>query len=398
MKLRNLTFLLPLIFAGCTIAPQYQTSWADKTLRKLTLREKIAQLMIYRMNMRFKDITPEKWDEILVHISTDGIGGIHLWYGDASSSITFINEMQHISKIPILFDADLEYGLHQRFPSGTDLPPLMAICATGEPQNAYDVGKIIAEESRAVGVQWNFSPVVDVNNNPANPIINTRSFGEDPNLVGEFGVQLMKGLQDHGMLATAKHFPGHGDTETDSHSSLAMIPNDSSRLWSVEIPPFKSMINAGVDAIMVAHVHAPDYQPNADTPASMDSYWIQDVLRGRLNFNGTVITDGMGMGGIVKNYSDAFALVETIKAGTDVVIQNYNIKGSIDTIERAVLDGEISIERINEAALKMLRMKEKVGLHHQSEVSVQEIHNSLGRKKTRKTAKRIASEAITCVK
>ena len=249
-----------------------------------------------------------------------------------------------------------------------------------------------------MGIHWNFSPVVDVNNNPANPIINVRSFSEDPDMVIDYGIQFMKGLQDHGMLATAKHFPGHGDTETDSHSSLAMISSDSLRLWTLEIPPFQSMINSGVDAVMVGHIHAPDYQPESDIPASMDPFWVNDILRNRLNFNGAIVTDGMGMGGITKNYSDAFALVEAVNAGCDIIIQNYDIRGSINTIEKAVMDGRISESRIDESALKMLKMKEKVGLHLKHNVSLENIQDNLGHKEHSATAKRIASEAITCVK
>ena len=386
------------LFISCSTLPNGSNNWAENTLKKLSLREKIAQMLIYRMSMRLKDIPSSKWEEIVDLIDSDGLGGVHLWYGEASSSLTIMNEMQDRSTIPILFDADIEYGLHQRFPKGTDLLPLMAIAATNEPNNAYEIGKIVAKESRAVGIQWNFSPVVDVNNNPANPIINVRSFSEDPEIVIEYGVKFMKGLQDHGMLATAKHFPGHGDTETDSHSSLAMISSDSLRLWSLEIPPFQAMVNSGVDAVMIAHVHAPDYQPESDTPASMDPFWVNNILRNRLNFNGTIVTDAMSMGGITKNYSDAFALIEAVNAGCDVIIQNYDIRGSINTIEKAVIDGRIPESRINESALKMLKMKEKVGLHLTNNVSLENIQNSLGNKEHKITAKRIASEAITCVK
>ena len=265
------SILLALV-ASCATLPNGSKNWAENTLKKLSLREKIGQMLIYRMSMRLKDIPSSKWKEIVDLIDSDGLGGVHLWYGEASSSLTIMNEMQDRSSIPILFDADIEYGLHQRFPKGTDLLPLMAIAATNDPNNAYDIGKVIAKESRAVGIHWNFSPVVDVNNNPANPIINVRSFSEDPDMVIDYGIQFMKGLQDHGMLATAKHFPGHGDTETDSHSSLAMISSDSLRLWTLEIPPFQSMINSGVDAVMVGHIHAPDYQPESDIPASMDPF------------------------------------------------------------------------------------------------------------------------------
>jgi len=390
-------YFLFFIFAGCSIIPSSSSSWAERTLNDLSLREKIAQMMIYRMNMRLKDVPSLKWKKIMKLIEGDGIGGIHLWYGDAATSLLMMNEMQESSKVPIIFDADIEYGLNQRFPMGTDLPPLMAIAATNNPENAYEVGKIVAKESRSVGVHWNFSPVADVNNNPLNPIINVRSFSEDPDIVSEFGIQYMKGLQDHGMLATAKHFPGHGDTETDSHSSLAMIPSDSLRLWSIEIPPFQALIDSDIDAVMIAHVHAPDYQPDSDTPASMSPFWVNNILKNKIGFKGAIVTDGMGMGGITKNYSDAYALIEVVKAGCDIIIQNYDIIKSINTIERAVVDGIISEERINESALKMLNMKEKIGLHRSYKVSLDQIHQNLAHASHKEIARKIASEAITCV-
>ncbi|SVD76392.1 uncharacterized protein METZ01_LOCUS429246, partial [marine metagenome] len=243
-----LIILLITIFPGCA-GPghlSYQQSWAEHTIRELSLREKIAQMMVYHMNMRFLNEESPKWKEIKLLLETDGIGGIHIWFGDAGTSLTLLNQIQQFSKVPVIVDADIEYGIQRRFPSGTDLPPFMAIAATNNPHYAYEAGKISAIEGRALGIHWNFSPVTDVNNNPNNPIINTRSFGEDPNVVGEYAVQFMKGLQDHGMLATAKHFPGHGDTETDSHTSLATIPSDSSRLWSLELKPFQTVIDAGV--------------------------------------------------------------------------------------------------------------------------------------------------------
>lgn len=243
--------LLIVFLNGCASVPVSKKKWAEKTFKKLSLRQKIAQMMIYRMHLKYNKITPEKWNEIKSLLSNDGIGGIHIWSGDGSSSLAMLNEIQKRSKVPVIIDADIERGLGQRFSSGTDFPPLMAITATGIPNNAYEVGRIVAEESRAAGVQWNLSPVVDVNNNPLNPIINTRSFSESPDIVSEFSLEYIKGLQDHGMIATAKHFPGHGDTQTDSHSSLAMIPSDSSRLWSVELKPFVKVAKAGVDAIMI---------------------------------------------------------------------------------------------------------------------------------------------------
>ena len=319
----RISILLVLFFYGCAGVQMSKKNWAERTLKKLSLREKIAQMMIYRMHLKYKYITPNKWTEIKTLLSNDGIGGSHIWSGDGSSSIAMLNEIQKRSRIPIIIDADIERGLGQRFISGTDFPPLMAITATGNPDNAYEVGKIVAKESRAAGVQWNLSPVVDVNNNPLNPIINTRSFSERPEIVSEFALRYIKGLQDFGMISTAKHFPGHGDTQTDSHSSLAMIPSDSSRLWSIELKPFIDVAKAGVDAVMIAHVHAPDFQPEADRPATLSDFWVTDILRNQIGYNGTIITDGMGMGGVTKNYSDDFALVETVKAGCDIIIQNH---------------------------------------------------------------------------
>ena len=393
-----LVSILLFVVYGCLPPSFKKDSWSQDILDKLTLREKIAQMMIYRMNLRMKDIPSEKWEEILELIDKDGIGGLHFWYGEASTSLTMLNTMQSRSKVPILVDADIEHGLHQRFPEGTEVPPFMAIAASGRPENAYEVGKIVAKESRAVGIRWNFSPVVDVNNNPNNPIINVRSFSEDPSVVSLYATQYVAGLQENGLLATAKHFPGHGDTETDSHSSLAMIPSDSSRLWEIEIPPFQDMIEKEIDAIMVAHVHSPDYQPDSYTPASMSKFWVNDILKEKLKFRGAIVTDGMGMGGIVRNYSDAYALIEVINAGCDIIIQNNDIEKSINTVEQAVIEGKISEERINEAALKMLKMKEKIGLHLNHKVSLDQIQNSVGIWEHKKIANEIAAQSITCVR
>ena len=383
---------------GCASVPKSSKNWPKRVLKKLSLREKIAQMMIYRMHLKYESVTPEKWEEITRLVSGDGIGGIHLWSGDGSSSLAFINEIQKRSKVPIIFDADIERGFGQRFPSGTDFPPMMAITATGNPKNAYEVGKIVALESKAAGVHWNLSPVVDVNNNPLNPIINTRSFSDNPDIVGEFSIEYTKGLQDYGMIATAKHFPGHGDTQTDSHSSLAMIPSDSSRLWSVELKPFRVMAGAGIDVVMMAHIHAPDYQPEADEPATLSRFWVTEILRERLGFDGAIITDAMSMGGITKNYSDDYALVKAIQAGCNIIIQNYDLTGAIDVVERAVLDGDISIDQINSSALKMLQLKDKVGLNLSRYISMDFMMENISTEENRETASRIASESVTLLR
>lgn len=401
MKKRLLLLFISIILFNACAGPaqlSFHQSWAERTLNKLTLREKIGQMMLYGMHMKFMNVEDPRWQELKAIIGRNGVGGIHLWSGDVGTSLTLLNELQGMSKVPILVDADIEYGLNQRYDAGTDLPPLMAIAATGDPALAYEAARISALEARAVGIHWNFSPVTDVNNNPENPIINVRSFGEDPDIVSSFAMEYIRGLQDHGMLATVKHFPGHGDTETDSHTSLARIPSDATRLRAVEIKPFKAAIDAGVDAVMVAHVHAPDLQPNADLPATLSKYWITDVLKNELDFKGVIVTDAMGMGGVARNYSKDYGLIYAINAGCDFIIQAQKVSEAIDVVEQAVNKGVIPEYRINESALKMLKMKEKIGLHKNRYISMEHTRTYLGKNEFKRSAANIASKAITLVK
>ena len=400
MLFRSFIISVIIIFSGYLYPNQFpwNKSWAESTLDKLTLREKIAQMMVYRMNMHYLNYNSDEWKEIEDLISSDGIGVLHIWFGETGSALTMLNKIQRESKIPILVEADIESGLGRRYPGAVTLPPMMAIAATGNSKFAYEAGRISAEESRGVGIHFNLAPVVDVNNNPKNPIINTRSFGEHPDSVIKYSREFIKGLHDHGMLTTAKHFPGHGDTETDSHSSLAQIPSDSARLWQIELPPFKNAIESGVDAIMVAHVNSPEYQIHSEDPATLSKFWIQDVLRSKMKFDGVIITDAMDMGGIVKKYSDSYALIETIKAGSDIIIQNNQMKKSIDLIEKAVKNGIISEQRINVSALKVLKMKERLGLHKNKIISMDDTHISVGKKSNFDLASEIANRSITLVK
>ena len=400
MLFRSFIISVIIIFSGYLYPNQFpwNKSWAESTLDKLTLREKIAQMMVYRMNMHYLNYNSDEWKEIENLISSDGIGILHIWFGETGSALTMLNKIQRESKIPILVEADIESGLGRRYPGAVTLPPMMAIAATGNSKFAYEAGRISAEESRGVGIHFNLAPVVDVNNNPKNPIINTRSFGEHPDSVIKYSREFIKGLHEHGMLTTAKHFPGHGDTETDSHSSLAQIPSDSARLWQIELPPFKNAIESGVDAIMVAHVNSPEYQIHSEDPATLSKFWIQDVLRSKMKFDGVIITDAMDMGGIVKKYSDSYALIETIKAGSDIIIQNNQMKKSIDLVEKAVKNGIISEQRINASTLKVLKMKERLGLHKNKIISMDDTHMSVGKKSNFDLASEIGNRSITLVK
>jgi len=374
------------------------SDWAEQSLQKLTLREKISQMLIYSMSLTFRNNENKQWQELLQLAETDGIGGIHLWKGNTGLSVTMLNELQKNSKIPILIDMDIEKGLQQRFPEGTQMPPAMALAATGNTKNAHLAGQVVAQEGRSVGVHWNLAPVIDVNNNPENPIINTRAFSDEPEMVSEFAINYIKGLQSKGMLATAKHFPGHGDTHTDSHSALATISSYSVRLWSIELAPYRKVIEAGVDAVMISHLIAPEFQPNSGTPATLSKFWIQDILRGKLGFRGAVITDAMDMGGVTNGFSNEYALINAINAGCDIIIQNHSYINSLNIIENAVKNGLISQRRIDEAAFQMLNLKEKIGLHTKKTVEFEDMQNNLGLAESQRAANRIAQESITIVK
>jgi beta-N-acetylhexosaminidase len=274
----------------------------------------------------------------------------------------------------------------------------MALTATGDPDLAFEAGRITAEEGRALGIHLALAPVADVNNNPENPIINTRSFGEDPEQVSLYARRFMQGLQSHGMLATAKHFPGHGDTQTDSHSSLARIPESPERLWSVELKPFQALIDGGVDLVMVGHLDAGRFQEEPGVPATLSPFMLRDILRKRMGFRGAVITDGMGMGGITEGYSDRFALIQTIKAGADIIIQNYDFKKSVDVVAKAVQDGLLTESRIDDAVLRILTLKSRLGLDRERLVSLEKMMTTYGTPYNRSVAAQIMQKSITLVK
>jgi beta-N-acetylhexosaminidase len=389
-----------ILLATCTSQPGAvdASPWVKATLKKLSLRQKISQMMVYSMSLDYMPAESARWREIEDLLHSDGIGFIHVWGGETASALTLLNDMQSKSRVPIMVQADLEYGVQQRFGAGTQIPWPMAITATGDPQLAFEAGRITAEEGRALGIHLALAPVVDVNNNPSNPIINTRAFSEDPDEVSRYAISFMQGLHSQGMLATAKHYPGHGDTQTDSHLSLAQIPSDSARLWSVELKPFQAIIDAGVDLVMVGHLDAGDFQMEPGIPSSLSPYWLQDVLRRQQGFSGAIITDAMAMGGITRNYPDRYALIQTIKAGSDIIIQNQNYKGSVDWVEEAVKDGLISERRIDESVVRILTLKQKLGLDKKKTLSLPDMQSRLGTPHNLDVSRGIMSKAVTLVR
>ena len=319
--------------------------------------------------------TPE-YDRLHDWIVNYGVGGVIVSIGPPFELASKLNILQSLAKVPLLVTADMEHGPGQLLRTGTVLPyglengggtrfpPLMGLGATGDERFAYELGRITAIEGRAAGVHMTFAPVVDVNNNPQNPIINTRSYSEDPALVSRLAAAHIRGIQEHGMLATAKHFPGHGDTGTDSHINLPFISVSKQRADSIELPPYRKAIEAGVAAVMTAHIAFPALTQDS-IPATLNAKVLTGLLRDELKFAGLIVTDAMDMGAIIKHYGNTRAAIMAIKAGADALLQPLpqDVPAIINALESAVQSGELSEQRINESLRKLLLAKTKMGLH-----------------------------------
>jgi beta-N-acetylhexosaminidase len=374
------------------------TSWVDTTLAGLTLREKIGQLVQVRVSGEFLNVESPEFQNLIRTIDRDRIGGAVLFAGNVYESAVLLNEMQQKSRVPLLISADFERGAAFRIEGTTSFPWTMAVGATGSEEFAYQQGRITAQESRALGVHWIFAPVMDVNNNPKNPVINIRSFGEDPRLVARLGSAFIRGAKAGGVLTTAKHFPGHGDTAVDSHIGLAVVPSDMDRLTSIELVPFKSAINAGVDAIMTAHVAMPEITGNKEIPATLSPSILTGLLREQLQFKGLIVTDAMEMGGITNRYWCGLAAVRAVEAGADIVLLPVDATVAINEIERAVEMGNIPPERIDASVRRILLTKSSLGLDRNRLVPVDKIEEEIARPENQALAQKIADYSITAIK
>ncbi|MFQ5605148.1 MAG: glycoside hydrolase family 3 N-terminal domain-containing protein, partial [bacterium] len=302
------------------------------------------------------------------------------------------------AELPLLVMADVEWGLPMRVDESTRFLQNMAIGATANETYAYEMGAITAKEARAIGVHIGFAPVLDVNNNPDNIIINTRSFGEEPSLVAKLGSAFIKGLQDHGVYATAKHFPGHGDTNIDSHLSLPTISASRERIRTVELPPFRAAVEAGVKCFMVAHITYSDFPEMQGRPATLDKYFIQEVLRKEMGFDGLVFTDAMGMGGITENYWSGEAAVLAINAGIDMVLLSPNFEATFDFVVQAVKSGRIAMQRIDESVKRILQAKLAFGLDRKPEIRFEQMESIIASPQHQAKAEEMADAAMTLLR
>ncbi len=382
-------------------------SWVDATLRKMSVREKLGQmLMVYYFGVFTSAESPE-YKELLHEVDDNQVGGLILGtqrgpLGIERSQIyptaILTNELQKRAKVPLLIGADFESGTGMRIDEGTYFPAAMAIGATGDPQAAYVEGKTVAQESRAAGIRWLFAPDADVNNNPANPIINIRSFGEDPHAVAEYVTQFIRGVEENGCLATAKHFPGHGNVNVDSHLTLPTVTGNLQELESVELVPFRAAIAAGVSAIMPGHLDVPALDPTPDSPATISPKILTGVLRDQMKFKGIIVTDALDMGGVTSLLPPGEAAVRAVLAGADVLLMPPYPDAAMAALEAAVKSGRIPMSRVDESVRRILQAKARVGLDKNRYVDADQLDQHFELPAYEETSQKIADRGVTLLR
>lgn len=384
-------------------------SWADSVLRSLTLRQKVAQMVWPFMLGDYAATDAPSWAQLERLVKQEQVGGFIVSVGSPLDIATKTNALQRVSTVPLLFSADFETGAGFRVrggyfvPNAIDLggatvfPLQMALGAARDTALAYEVGRVTATEGRALGIHVAFGPVLDVNNNPANPVIGARSFSEDAHLTARLGASLVRGVQEHGMLATGKHFPGHGDTETNSHLELSTVTASRARLDSVELVPFRAAIGAGVGAIMTYHGILPALD-SSGVPATLSPSILGGLLRDTLAYRGVLITDAMDMAGVLRQFGAAEAARRAVSAGADVLLMPSDIPGTIDAVVAGVEQGRYDERRIDASVRRLLELKRRFGLDHARFVNLDSVRVVVGDTSHTALARRVAERGVVLVK
>lgn len=421
---KTLTLAAALLLPACALAKEPALSaplhadakgeqWAQHTLRRMTVEEKVGQMIMVWAKVKFYNTNSPEMLELVDQMHRYHLGGFgvtvpveggQLAMSEPLEAAALTNRLQRESKLPLLFAADFERGLSMRLFGPTAFPAAMAFGAAGDEKLAREFGRISGLETRAIGIQWNWFPIADVNSNPDNPIIDTRSFGEDPQLVSRMVTAYIEGAHQAGMLTTLKHFPGHGDTATDSHLALARVDAARERLDRVELVPFRAGIAAGVDSVMVGHLIVPALEPDTSKPASISPRVIQDVLQKQLGFEGLVVTDAIDMNGLKMMFAGsehekaAAEAVAAVKAGNDMVIIPGDMDGAYNGLLHAVVSGEIPASRIDQSVLKILRMKAATGLTRNRFVDLNAVQAEVAAPESQALAQQVAERAVTLVR
>ena len=398
LKLTSLVLIAALCLDCSTTTPPRTSSgpdWVESTLQRIPLEQKVSQLVFVWTLGRYYPKDSDRWQELERLTRERKLGGFIFSIGDVYEYAVQINKLQEQADIPLLIAGDFEYGVGMRVHGSTTFPRAMAIGATRNPLYAYEVGKVTALEGRALGVHQNYAPDIDVNVNPKNPVINTRAFGDDVKLVSEMGVEFVKGTQDGGMIATVKHFPGHGDTDIDTHLGLSTLNFGKDVLENRELPPYVQSFNAGALSVMVGHLAVPVYDSLPGIPATVSTNITTRLLRDEMKFKGLVVTDAMQMAGVAKKYSPGEAAVLAIKAGVDLVLMPVDPDLAIDAIMAAVKRGELTEDRINVSVRKLLNIKQRMGLDVNRYVDVAKVYEQVGTRPHQMLAMEIARKAVT---
>jgi beta-N-acetylhexosaminidase len=383
--------------------------WAEKTLHKLTLEEKVGQVFMIWCRASFLNVENPEYLQLVEDMQKYHVGsfamtvhvdGPYLRRSEPYEAADLLNRLQKDSKLPLLFAADFERGVSMRLMGTTVFPHAMAFGGDGKADDAETFGRISAEEARSIGIHWNFFPDADVNSNPTNPIINTRSFGEDPKQVGNLVTAYIKGAHEGGMLTTVKHFPGHGDTATDSHLGVASVNVDRAHLESIELPPFRQAIAAGVDSVMVAHVTVPALDSDPNHVATISPVIVSDLLEQQLGFKGIVVTDALDMAALTHLFANNIgrAAVEAFKAGNDLLLIPADFPASYNAMVQAAQSGEISRERLDRSVLKILKTKASLGLQDARLVDMSAIAKVVAKPSNLAFGQQVADDAVTLVR
>lgn len=396
-------------------------AFAEKTVKKMTVEEKVGQLVHVGINARFANQESWFFKDLRRHVTENKIGGI-IFFGAPIYETTHIaNRMQEAAKYPLLMSLDAETGIGMRFEDATNFPWAMAVTATGNPEFARRMGVVTGREARAIGIQHVYAPVLDVNNNAANPVINVRSFGEDPEDVARFGVAFAEGIQSQKVIATAKHFPGHGDTNVDSHRGLPIIDLPRSRFDSLELIPFKRAVDAGIGSIMVAHIALPqidgeeirplkDYRggdaeagaeivsEKAYIPATLSAKVQTDILRKEMGFKGLIVSDAMSMSGLTLYFTQEEAGVRAFLAGTDILEKPEDVDAMLRGLRAAVASGRIPMARLDESVTRQIAWKHELGLFKDRFTPIDQIDRIVSSPDVTQLSDEIANAAITLVR
>ena len=374
---------------------QKAEKYADSLYQQLSLDEKIGQLYIVAL---YNNRGEEEIQKIRNLVEKEKIGGLILMQDDAEKHINLLNEFQGKSRIKMMIGIDGEWGLFQRFSAAHKFPWAMTLGAIQDNSLIYEMTSKIAEDCKRLGIYWDFAPVVDVNTNPSNPIIGNRSFGSDINNVISKGLAYAQGLQDHGVLASMKHFPGHGDTNTDSHLDLPVVSHNLERLNSVELAPFKALLDKKIGGVMVAHLYVPTLEKKKGIPASVSYEIITNLLKNTYQYKGLIITDALNMNAIAKKFSPGEIDLRAFKAGNDIMLFSQDVPSGKALIKSAFEKGEISENRLAESVKKILKTKFLLGLQDLKPINPENINVDLNNTSHAEISEKLYANAITLLK